>query len=301
MDRDKILVPPNWDSRGKIRVIREGFDVEGTSAGWSIDIQFQHVPPTSSTVTDIRAPESTANDEEDAGVLDSLPEGSVIPSYESTVQNPHAVDAPKKPTIEVPLIPTQTFLAEQQEIMNQLKAQEDAAAAAEAAKADEQEREQSTLSNSNDNSTVVGGGKRPRTDAERIALLTRLPPNSDAKKLQEQIGPVQFNVGGIEVDAEDMVARMQKRRNAKTDDLDSGASTPVRNNKGAEERNASGSGGGVETPDSKSNEALSNFFTDLLKRGGTGSPRTPGSGRKGGGGKREGSSMRDVRSAGSDV
>ncbi|KAL8938635.1 MAG: hypothetical protein Q9216_003782 [Gyalolechia sp. 2 TL-2023] len=44
IDRDKVLVPPNWDSWGKIRVLREGFDVEGISSGWSIDTQLPPKP-----------------------------------------------------------------------------------------------------------------------------------------------------------------------------------------------------------------------------------------------------------------
>src|SRR5258706_15763957 len=38
IDREKVLVPANWDSWGKIRVLREGFDVEGVNRGWSVDI-----------------------------------------------------------------------------------------------------------------------------------------------------------------------------------------------------------------------------------------------------------------------
>lgn len=38
IDRDRVLVPPNWDSWGKIRILREGFDVEGISQKWSLDI-----------------------------------------------------------------------------------------------------------------------------------------------------------------------------------------------------------------------------------------------------------------------
>src|SRR5215469_172922 len=38
-DRDHILVPPSWDSWGKIRILTEGFDVEGLSKTWSQDIQ----------------------------------------------------------------------------------------------------------------------------------------------------------------------------------------------------------------------------------------------------------------------
>ena len=184
--------------------------------------------------------------------------------------------------IDTEVTPNQIFLAEQQEAMNKLKAKEEAEAAAEAAKAEEQEREQASLSGDG----TSGVGQKPRSDFERLS--TRLSQNADARRLQEQIGPVQTNVGGIEVDAEDMVAKM-KRRNARSDDLESETSTPV--------KKGGASGKEVETPDSKSNEALSNFFSDLLKRGGTGSPRTPASGRKK---AREGSNMRDVSSAGSE-
>lgn len=33
-----MFVPSGWDSWGKIRVLRDGFDVEGVSEGWSVDI-----------------------------------------------------------------------------------------------------------------------------------------------------------------------------------------------------------------------------------------------------------------------
>ena len=282
MDRDKILIPPNWDSWGKIRVIREGFDVEGTSAGWSIDIESSPAPLNPTVAASEGLGPSTSTDPGEEHISSPLPEGSVIPSYESTIQNPHPPSPPTRPMIDTEVTPNQIFLAEQQEAMNKLKAKEEAEAAAEAAKAEEQEREQASLSGDG----TSGVGQKPRSDFERLS--TRLSQNADARRLQEQIGPVQTNVGGIEVDAEDMVAKM-KRRNARSDDLDSEASTPVKKD-GA-------SGKGVETPDSKSNEALSNFFSDLLKRGGTGSPRTPASGRKK---AREGSNMRDVSSAGSE-
>jgi hypothetical protein len=38
VDRDHVFVPSGWDSWGKIRVLRDGFDVEGVSAGWSVDL-----------------------------------------------------------------------------------------------------------------------------------------------------------------------------------------------------------------------------------------------------------------------
>jgi dynein cytoplasmic 1 light intermediate chain len=38
VDRDRVFVPSGWDSWGKIRVLRDGFDVEGVCSGWSEDI-----------------------------------------------------------------------------------------------------------------------------------------------------------------------------------------------------------------------------------------------------------------------
>ncbi|KAL8979156.1 MAG: hypothetical protein Q9177_006216, partial [Variospora cf. flavescens] len=76
IDRDKVLVPPNWDSWGKIRVLREGFDVEGISSGWGIDIQ---VPAKSQS--------SQPSDDDDPNAL-SAP----------SAQNPmHRVPSPKIP------------------------------------------------------------------------------------------------------------------------------------------------------------------------------------------------------------
>src|SRR5277367_2169290 len=50
IDRDKVVLPPNWDSWGKIRVLREGFDVEGVNQGWSIDIE-EPLKPTADVAT----------------------------------------------------------------------------------------------------------------------------------------------------------------------------------------------------------------------------------------------------------
>ncbi len=38
VERDQVFIPPGWDSWGKIRVLREGFDAEGVSLGWSAEL-----------------------------------------------------------------------------------------------------------------------------------------------------------------------------------------------------------------------------------------------------------------------
>ncbi|KAK9313849.1 dynein light intermediate chain-domain-containing protein [Lipomyces starkeyi] len=38
VDRDALLIPSGWDSWSKILLIKEGFDVDGVSSGWSTDV-----------------------------------------------------------------------------------------------------------------------------------------------------------------------------------------------------------------------------------------------------------------------
>lgn len=38
VERDTVLVPAGWDSWGKVRVLREGFDCEGASSEWDADL-----------------------------------------------------------------------------------------------------------------------------------------------------------------------------------------------------------------------------------------------------------------------
>ena len=94
IDRDKILIPPNWDSWGKIRVLRDGFDVEGVSSGWSVDIQIPHPsPPQTHNNNDLAELDESTN-----GINSSDPtapgspvlDGSILPLYERTIPNPRS-------------------------------------------------------------------------------------------------------------------------------------------------------------------------------------------------------------------
>ena len=38
VERDSVLVPAGWDSWGKLRVLREGFDCEAVHQGWDSDM-----------------------------------------------------------------------------------------------------------------------------------------------------------------------------------------------------------------------------------------------------------------------
>ena len=169
------------------------------------------------------------------------PEGAVLPNYESTIIDPRKskstspLDA--EPKIEVSTRPTQDFLAIQLESITRLQAEEDRAAAS--------SKNPSTFSFNN------------KQHDERV---------------NEHIGPVQVNMGGIQVDADDMLKKLKNRERetvSKTPEPDAASAS------------------GTKSPDElkAQNEALNSFFAGLMKRG-TGSPRnTPGRETKSGGSK----------------
>jgi len=221
-----VLIPPNWDSWGKIRVLREGFDVEAISNGWSRDIELP----------------MQNGDKDDAFVnghkLSTVPRPSQSLSivYEEVISDPakrNAVEdlsVPKK-GLEIETLGMQEFLASQAEIMERLKAEE------EQSPDKNDKRESRPISGS---VTAEGG------DGNRVS--------NESNRVNEHIGPVQFNIGGIQVDAEDMLKRLQDRE--ETPDRES--AVPA-------------------TPEGKGqNEALANFFAGLMKRGANNSPRTQG-------------------------
>jgi dynein light intermediate chain 1, cytosolic len=161
------VVPPNWDSWGKIRVLRDGFDVESVSNGWSIDLD-QPFP----------LPQTTENrgTDEEGGEITKAPEveGSAVVYYEEQVQD-SSLDALQltqgnqdTTKLEVAPVDTQAFLANQLERLEQQKKQDDKAG--------------------KENSFKQGG-------------------SDDI--ISDHIGPVQFNMGGIQVDADDMVQRLK--------------------------------------------------------------------------------------------
>lgn len=169
IDRDKIVVPPNWDSWGKIRVLRDGFDVERVSEGWSIDFN------QASTSVRSQAPNGAGEEGETYqanGTLD--PEGSAVAMYEEQVQDT-SLDALQlaqgnKDTnkLEVPSVDTQAFLGNQLGRLEQQK----------------KEEEKTTKENA----------------FAQVAM---------DDMISDHIGPVQFNMGGIQVDADDMVQRLK--------------------------------------------------------------------------------------------
>ncbi|KAJ1335762.1 dynein cytoplasmic 1 light intermediate chain [Microdochium nivale] len=170
IDRDKILVLPNWDSWGKIRVLRDGFDVEAVSNTWALDLDQPFPTPKSNGL-------ATTENEPVRRTNGSEHEASVVDMYEAEVQDSSldalqlAQNAQDTSKLEVPSVDTQAFLAQQMERLEQQKKADDKAG--------------------KDNSFAQGV-------SEDI--------------ISDHIGPVQFNMGGIQVDADDMVQRLKDRQ-----------------------------------------------------------------------------------------
>lgn len=214
IDRDKILVPSNWDSWGKIRIIREGFDMEGVSTAWSIEIQDPPEPLSNSSIDDDK-PEGEGAVGPDDGT-------SAVAIFEQTIKDPkrdtsmtHPGSQHSKNKVEVDTSDMQSFLTKQLEVLEQLKLD------------DEKDRA-----------------------AKQVPQL-EMSPLDDNGRVNEHIGPVQFNMGGIQVDADDMLRKLKEReanRSQRKDTLS------------------------VPSGEKSHNQALANFFAGLVKKPG-GSPR----------------------------
>jgi dynein light intermediate chain 1 len=173
IDRDKILVPANWDSWGKIRIIREGFDIEGVGDAWSIEIQD---PPSPS------ANGSTGHETQDEASPTEEDGTSAVVIYEQTIKDPKqdsSVPGRGKQAngnkIEIETEDMQSFLGQQVDVLEQLKIE------------DEKDRA-----------------------AKKMPKQLEMSPNlEETGRVNEHIGPVQFNMGGIQVDADDMLRKLK--------------------------------------------------------------------------------------------
>lgn len=174
IDRDKIVVPPNWDSWGKIRVLGGSFDTEKVSQYWSEDIKIPlGAPPPSIPLPD---------PEDDEDNLSPLPQvESAIALYEDWCRDPNSgglalVESAMNDGAEVAVESedTQDFLERQLKILEAYKS------------------------------------KAPEKAADGAnSSSTRRPDFTEEKTVNEHIGPVQFNMGGIQVDADDMLQRLK--------------------------------------------------------------------------------------------
>ncbi|KAF1985496.1 putative motor protein [Aulographum hederae CBS 113979] len=176
VNKERILVPLGWDSWGKIRVNGEGFDIEGVSSAWSVEIQ---TPQPTFTQVDEEAMEGTLPTEE-------CPE-SIVSIYESTIRDPsfdsilaRGINPHNPHTIEVETQDHQEFLAKQMETLDQLRTDDEKEKAASAKKS-------------------------------AFAGITAMESTPAGKVVEDHIGPVQFNVGGIQMDAGDVVKKLKDR------------------------------------------------------------------------------------------
>lgn len=272
IDRDKILVPPNWDSWGKIRILKEGFDPEVVGDAWSVEIQ--ESPEQSLDLSANPTPPSDKN-----GSATSENE-SAVDMFEATLRNP----SDSRPTFqprtgdEVVAIPSvQEFLQAQFSHLEQLKAEDE--------KAERKSRKGAPAP------TGTGGSSVDGNDDGGVVGVSN-------PRMAEHIGPYQINVNGIDFDAEEATRRLLEReseRNAATaaaaantrsttstsTQAGPGSSTPMRRANSGVGTNADGTttlsastntgnatvgSGGPAGVSKQSNEAMSAFFANLIKK-----------------------------------
>ncbi|KAI9765060.1 MAG: hypothetical protein M1835_007465 [Candelina submexicana] len=227
IDRDKIVVPPSWDSWGKIRVLREGFDVEAVSVRWSRDLRDSEAVDRNGSV----------GDGVEGHNLQSI---GVIPLYENTIRDPQhdsalaaiAENQRQIENLEVESLSTQVFLAQQAELLERAKIGESGG--------EEKKDISSELYRRGDYDAIPGQGD---------------PAVRQQNRVSEHIGPVQFNMGGIQVDADDMLKRLKDREANRTPEPET---APV-----------------TSTDGKYQNEALATFFAGLMKRGNNNSNNSP--------------------------
>ena len=186
------------------------------------------------------SPEAPVTDEEIA--RHPNPKDTVLPLFEETIRDPRRgreSGRPKsgKPGIDTQAPNMQAFLATQQEIMERLKKEEEQAAAA----AHEKEKA---------NRLTTGSDSNPTQPSRYFSSQ----PDSGA--ISDQIGPVQFNMGGIQVDADDMLQRLRSREGRKAEIQTPSSQTPTK--PGIDEK--------------ANNEQLQHFFSSLMKKDRSGSP-----------------------------
>lgn len=108
IDRDKILVPPNWDSHGKIRIVRENFDPQDIANKWGVEIEAQP-----ERILDLKSPDTGSD--------------SAVRLYESLLPKPpEDLSASKQaPQITVTVLTLQEFLQEQKVELDKIIAKDE--------------------------------------------------------------------------------------------------------------------------------------------------------------------------------
>ncbi|RDA89180.1 hypothetical protein CP532_0547 [Ophiocordyceps camponoti-leonardi (nom. inval.)] len=187
IDRDQIVVAPNWDSWGKIRILGGTFDAELVSRGWEEDIKLPAGSSPPSMEDEEEERQEDDDDDEENGVEDlhhassSARNASAIAQYESWCRDPNsgglavvesAMDDGSAVATESE--DPQAFLERQLKILEAFKAK--------APLPDKQADSSSGHNNNNNNLTPT----------------RRLDFGGDEKSVHDHIGPVQCNMGGIQ-------------------------------------------------------------------------------------------------------
>lgn len=146
--------------------------MEGVGTGWSIEIQQSPEPLQADQEEEEPRPKEV--ELEDDG-------SSAVAIYEQTIQDPKKGTAVSRVNgngdskIEIETVDHQQFLTRQLETLEQLKAE------------DEKLERQALKGNTKEPENVV----------------------DESGRVNEHIGPVQFNMGGIQVDADDMLKKLK--------------------------------------------------------------------------------------------
>lgn len=184
IDRDRVMVPSNWDSWARIRILTENFDVEGVSEMWSVDID--QLPKLNAATNGDAGSSDQVITNGDAAKEDEEPSATTV--YEDKIQNPDqggalaALHAKQANGLEVSSKETQTFLSEQLVTLEELRRE------------DENDQKQ-----------------KAQQRKDKDPGLGRYVVDDGNGVVEEHIGPVQFNMGGIHVNADEMVKRLQVR------------------------------------------------------------------------------------------
>jgi dynein light intermediate chain 1 len=93
VERDVLLVPAGWDTFGKIRALRDGFDCAGMANGWEWDVQVERIRRSRGLPKGSAEAESLAEQQVDRQTLSGLVNGdrngveSAIRLYEDIIED----------------------------------------------------------------------------------------------------------------------------------------------------------------------------------------------------------------------
>ena len=194
IDRDKILIPPNWDSWAKIRILKEGFEMEAVANAWSVEIQAPPEPIFDRNNAKNKSQASVASKEE-SDQTSRTPDGSAISIFLSTLPDPSATQPflPSTATEDVVTVTdTQTFLAEQARRLEKMRLEDEQQTDKRGRKPEQQ---------------PIATNSSARHHIDLSTSDTR-DQNTEQSTGRQQVS---VNIGGIQVDAEEMTRQIKQR------------------------------------------------------------------------------------------